>query len=418
MSSGNDYQKLLIISSLLGILGSIATILGVLLGTDFSLGLTSIYGLVIVGLLAGIFIICLITFISSIRKQGLTANDERPAFFALLVFVLAPTKLFSLYSTPMYYLLIRGNVTISLGAEDFSFYITYIGVALVYLSFIITGLIYLWKNRMSSSSGLNLSGGGGSSNPIIKLLRIIGGILAILASVGIALHIFINEIPSGFDLAAIAFVVMLVAIIISAIILLLGNFGVGNISSKEGPLLVFILIVSIFPGYNPYSDGLAFWASPIIELIYDLDGVFFLGSDNIWHMILLISLIILILAFCFLLVTKFYSSSSSHSARVKVPKSGGGLEARKKKGKFPKGPPTGPPATSGPPGSPPSGPPATGTQPTISSAPPQPPSFMATDAAPATPIQSDDPTCPFCGKGLRYVDEYQRWYCDGCAQYV
>ncbi len=27
-------------------------------------------------------------------------------------------------------------------------------------------------------------------------------------------------------------------------------------------------------------------------------------------------------------------------------------------------------------------------------------------------------SCPMCGKPMRYIDKYQRWYCDGCRKYA
>lgn len=42
-------------------------------------------------------------------------------------------------------------------------------------------------------------------------------------------------------------------------------------------------------------------------------------------------------------------------------------------------------------------------------------------AAPAAPVQPTapaTPTCPTCGSPLRYIQQYQRWYCDREQKYV
>ncbi|NHK32290.1 MAG: hypothetical protein FK730_13125 [Asgard group archaeon] len=426
MSSGNDYQKLLIVGTLLGIVGAVALIIGMFLGFDLIGVTTDIFGLAIVALVAGIFIVCLITFIGVITPQGFTTNDERPTLFALLLFIMTPTTLFSQYTTPMYYLLVQGNSMLGSGA-DFSFYIAFIGVALLFVAFMIVGWIYLWKNRLSATGGLNLSGGS-SSNPIVKLLGIIVSILAVVAGVGIILGMVLPLSTSPFtdssllmsldgsqlDLTALSFMVLVVFVVITAIFAILGNFGIMK-TSNNIPLMIVMLIVAVLPGYAPFTAGLTAWSTPIYEVFGISQLIFDTGTQTTMCWFLVIGLLAFSLAFVLGILTYFFGTSSSYSKRVKV-SSGGGLEARRKKGKFPTGPPSAaPPDLS----SPSSGPPVGGTQPTVSSAPPQPPSFMPTSqvAAPSAG-QKEPPTCPFCSKGLRFIDEYQRWYCDSCAQYV
>jgi hypothetical protein len=38
--------------------------------------------------------------------------------------------------------------------------------------------------------------------------------------------------------------------------------------------------------------------------------------------------------------------------------------------------------------------------------------------APAPPPAAATPTCPTCGSPLRYIQQYQRWYCDKEQKYV
>lgn len=426
MSSRNNYQKLLLIGTLIGILGAVALIVGMFLGFDLIGATTDVFGLAIIALVAGIFIICLITFLSLITKQGLTANDERPTLFALLIFIMTPTTLFSQYTTPLYYLLEEGNDMLSSGAS-YSFYIAFIGVALLFVTFMIVGWIYLLKNRLSSTGGLNLSGGS-SSNPVVKILGIIVSILVIASGVGIILGLVLPLSTSPFmddsllmglsvsqlDLTALSFLALVAFVVITAIFALLSNFGILKTSS-EIPLIIIMLFIVLLPGYAPATLGSTAWSTPIYEIFAISQLIFDDGTNTMMCWLLVIGLLAFCLAFVLGILTYFFTSSSSYSKRVKV-SSSGGLEASRKKGKFPTGPPSAaPPDLSGPP----SGPPIGGTQPTVTSAPPQPPSFMPTSQI-ATPLagQKEPPTCPFCGKGLRFIDEYQRWYCDSCAQYV
>ncbi|NHJ40613.1 MAG: hypothetical protein FK731_11320 [Asgard group archaeon] len=426
MSSGNDYHNFLLIGSLIGMLGAAALIVGMFLGFDLIGVSTDIFGLAIIALIAGIFIICLITFLSLITKQGFTANDERPTLFALLLFIFTPTCLFSQYTTPLFYLLTEGNDILSSGA-DYSFYIAFIGVGLLVIAFMIVAWIYLWKNRLSSTGGLNLSGGS-STNPIIKFLGTIVSILVIVAGVGIILglalplstspisddSLLMSLDGSQLDLTALAFMVLVVFIAITAIFVLLSNFGVMKISSNLS-LLFVMLFIGLFPSYAPFTSGLFAWSTPIYELFAISDIFFAAGTNTTMCWLLVIGLLVYCLAFMFGILTYFFASSSIYSKRVKV-SSGGGLEAKRKKGKFPTGPPSAaPPDLS----TPSSGPPVGGTQPTVTSAPPQPPSFLPTSQI-ATPSagQKEPPTCPFCSQRLRFIDDYQRWYCDSCAQYV
>ncbi len=42
----------------------------------------------------------------------------------------------------------------------------------------------------------------------------------------------------------------------------------------------------------------------------------------------------------------------------------------------------------------------------------------AAPAAPVQPVAPATPTCPTCGSPLRYIQQYQRWYCDREQKYV
>ena len=39
-------------------------------------------------------------------------------------------------------------------------------------------------------------------------------------------------------------------------------------------------------------------------------------------------------------------------------------------------------------------------------------------APPPPPGAAEAPTCPTCGSPLRYIQQYQRWYCDKEQKYV
>ncbi len=430
MSSENEYKKLLVIGTLIGLLGSLAIIVGMIL--DIVGGAIAVHGLAILTLVFGVFITCLITFLGALTPHGLNINDERPSLFALLLFIFAPTVIFTSFNTPLYFLLDYGNAVLGSGSISASFYIVFIGVALLLIAFLFLAWIFLWKNRMSSTGGLNL-GGGSSDIGFVKILRIITSFLTILAATGIILGMILPasgtaaagllmyEDGTQLDLAALTFIVILAGIVITAIIMLLGNFGVKKFPNSELPVLALLSLAIILPGYEPQSATTSFWSSPVRALLSFGNSIF--GDLEIWGWILIVGLLVLVLAFFLGILSFFLGKTATYLARPgRAPRTGGsgGLEGRRKKGKFPSGPPSAPPGTMD--GSQPaalSGQPS-GTQPTITSAPPSPPSFMPsapTGASTAAP-QGDSPTCPFCGKGLRFIDEYSRWYCDTCSQYV
>jgi hypothetical protein len=426
LSSENEYKKLLVIGTLIGLLGSLAIIIGMIL--NIVDGSIEVRGLSILTLVLGIFITCLITFLGALTPHGLNINDERPSLFALVLFIFAPTVIFTSFNTPLYFLLNYGNSVLGSGIIPVSFYIIFIGVALLLVAFLLLAWIFLWKNRMSSTGGLNL--GGASEIGFVKLLRIITSFLTIIAAVGVILGmsfpasgtasagLLMYEDGSQLDLSALTFIVILGGITITAIIMLLGNFGINRFPKSELPVLVLLSFGIILPGYAPQSVTISVWSSPVQELLSFGNSIFV--DLEIWGWILIVGLLALVLAFFLGILSFFLGKTASYLARpgraARAPRTGGGLEARRKKGKFPTGPPTG--TTEGILAPALSGPPSGGTQPTISSAPPTPPSFMPSSSPGVTASADQDPTCPFCGKGLRYIDEYSRWYCDTCSQYV
>ncbi|MCK5159054.1 MAG: hypothetical protein KAR08_07850 [Candidatus Heimdallarchaeota archaeon] len=425
MSSENEYKKLLVIGTLIGLLGSLAIIVGMIL--DIVGGAIAVHGLAILTLVFGIFITCLITFLGALTPYGLNINDERPSLFALLLFIFAPTVIFTSFNTPLYFLLDYGNAVLGSGSITANFYIVFIGVALLLIAFLFQAWIFLWKNRMSSTGGLNL--GGTSDIGFVKILRIITSFITILAATGIILGMILPasgtavagllmyEDGTQLDLAALTFIVILAGIVITAVIMLLGNFGIKRFPNSELPVLALLSLAIILPGYEPQTVTDTFWSSPVRALLSFGNSIF--GDLEILGWILIVGLLVLVLAFFLGILSFFLGKTATYISRpAREARSGGTgrLEARRKKGKFPKGPP------SAPGGSPPaalSGP-QSGTQPTVTSAPPSPPSFMPsapTKGSTAAP-SGDSPTCPFCGKGLRFIDEYSRWYCDTCSQYV
>ncbi|NPE08797.1 MAG: hypothetical protein GNW80_10995 [Asgard group archaeon] len=429
MSSENEYKKLLVIGTLIGLLGSLAIIVGMIL--DIVEGTIAVHGLAILTLVFGIFISCLITFLGALTPHGLNINDERPSLFALLLFIFAPTVIFTSFNTPLYFLLDYGNAVLGSGSITASFYIVFIGVALLLIAFLFLAWIFLWKNRLSSTGGLNL--GGTSDIGFVRVLRIITSFLTILAATGIILGMILpatGTAPAGLlmyenglqlDLAALTFIVILGGIVITAIIMLLGNFGIQKFPNSELPVLALLSLAIILPGYEPQTATTSFWSSPVRALLSYGNSIF--GDLEIWGWILIVGLLVLVLAFFLGILSFFLGKTATYIARpAREARSGGsgGLEARRKKGKFPSSPPSAPVrSVEGLPPAPLSGP-STGTQPTVTSAPPSPPSFMPTapQGASTSAPSGDSPTCPFCGKGLRFIDEYSRWYCDTCSQYV
>ncbi len=429
MSSETEYKKLLVIGTLIGLLGSLAVIVGMIL--DIIEGAIEVRGLSILTLVFGIFVTCLITFLGALTPHGLNINDERPSLFALLLFIFAPTVIFTSFNTPLYFLLNYGNDVLGSGSITASFYIIFIGVALLLIAFLFLAWIFLWKNRLSSTGGLNL--GGASDIGFVKLLRIITSFLTILGAVGVILGmvfpasgtavagLLMYEDGTQLDLAALTFIVILSGLTITAIITLLGNFGIKKLPKSELPILALLALGIILPGYAPESVTVSVWSSPVQELLSYGNLIF--GDLEIWGWILIVGLLVLVLSLFLTILSFFLGKTATFSARPGREGRSGRLEVRKKKGKFPSGPPsapaTGPPSAINGMSSPAlSGPPKS-SQPIVTSAPPQPPSFMPTSPPGGAGTQANDnPTCPFCGKELRFIDEYSRWYCDTCSQYV
>lgn len=436
----NKFKPLLLIGSLIGMLGAIALIIGMIIQFEvFSTDGINVFGLVVVAIAFGIFIICLLTLFGTL-PFGFQVNDERPGLLALTLFIFAPTIILAEYTTPLFYLLDLGNGVLETATPGFAFYLVYIGTALFFVAFIFHIWTFLWKSRQSAS-GLNL--GGDNEIVFTRVLRIITSILILAAGAGVILGLILPayssptdpnisglmmyEDGSHIDLQALFLLAYLGAIVITAIIVMLSNFGVVKSTRSEIPLLALLGIIFITPSYVPKSSIVGVWSTPIYELLVFLKRVFVSSNltVTVFGWILTFSIIGLIISFFLALTSYFFSKTATADVRTPRARGGRGLEARKKKGKFPSGPPSAsaPPSvggdlasqlsSSGPPAAM-SGP-STGQQPTISSEPPTPPSFMPT----ATSVKSsDNPTCPFCGKALRFIDEYQRWYCDGCSQYV
>ncbi|MBD3189066.1 MAG: hypothetical protein GF308_00395 [Candidatus Heimdallarchaeota archaeon] len=450
----NKYQIILIIGTILGCIGAVAVIVGLFLEFDVitsSSGTGTIINtilLLIIGLLVGIFITCLISFIGAITPYGFNVTDERPSLIGLFLFVFAPTSFVTTYSTPMYLLLEMGTDALSLGI-GFGFYITFVGIAFSYIAFVLLALIFIWKrfSRTESSpvvGGLDLSDLGVPGG-----LRITGCILAILAAIAVILGLALptysmsgQDVTGLFlrqngylDLGAIFLALLMLTIIIIAFLTLLSNLNVLVTPKNDLPLLLFLLIPLVLPGYTPESSIFtAPWSTPVMELGYYLLAIFAnpLTTISVFGWILLVSLVVLVLTIPFNIMAYFFEKTSTHEPRP----------ARAARG-VPTSPPSAPAsiddttseALSGPPSgeftglaseltepSTPSGPPSateTGQQPVVTSEPPTPPSFMSGMETPAEPTpKKDEPTCPFCGKALSFIEQYQRWYCYSCEKYV
>jgi hypothetical protein len=407
LSSENEYKKLLIIGTLIGLIGSLALILGVIFNyitTDLN-----VLDLAIVAWTAGIFIICLITFLGSITPTGIVFDDERPSLFAIALFILAPTLVVSPYNTPMYYLLETGSELLGAGDAGFTTYLIFIGVVVLLVAFLILTWVFLWKRRATSASELYLD--EASEIGLVKFLRIITSALVITAGVGIILGFVITPTTtltasllmsgdgSGLDFSALAFMVYILGIVVTAIIMLLGNIGKTKIPGSELPLLALVISILAFPGYEPSGVSATVWSTPIYKLLEfgknEYGNITFIG----W--MLLIGASITILAFLLLIITYFMKSSATFVERsVRT--------GRVKRTRTPKGPPTATVQDMAPPSG------ALADQ--LSST--GPPSAAVPTGPPGAGVSAETPTCPFCGQNLRYIDEYQRWYCDNCSQYV
>ncbi|NHJ87756.1 MAG: hypothetical protein FK734_20005 [Asgard group archaeon] len=433
MSSKNDYKKLLIVGSLLGLLGAIAVAVGIFLsfGIIGASG-TDVFGLAAISLIVGIFIICLMTFFGAITPRGITAYDERPGLIALAIFIFAPTSLISQYSTPMFYLLSIGNDVLEAASAggDFGIYFAIVGLALLLVTFFAYAWIFLWKSRSNDTSPI--SGEETTDVGFVKVFRVITSLLVIASGVGIILgmsipaytyvtpgeeanSLLMSDLFGTLDLTVLGFFVEIGGIIITALLVMFGNFGMKKAPKNELPLLAFITFLTIYPGYTLPTVPTTLWSSPLLSVLSYCHGVMIdtaVRTMSIMGWILLISALVMIGSIFLTLLTYFFNKSAIKSEGPSAALGISEPKKRKKKEKFPTGPPSasGPPVgglaaqLSGPPSAT-SGPSFMGTSPSATSGPP-------------AAVASDTPTCPFCGKPLRFINEYQRWYCDSCAQYV
>lgn len=417
MSSENEYNKLLLVGSIIGFIGAIGLIVGMII--QFNIFVTmDIFVLAMVTIALGISIVCLLTFIGGLTKEGFYVNDERPGLISLILFIFAPTSLISNQTTPLYFVLGMSNDLLDLGGTvGFAFYLVLIGAALMLVAFFIYAWIFLWKRRVNYQEVPDI--------PIIKITRIVINIIAVVSCVGIILgfilpgytgatSLLMYEDGSHFDLEAFAFMILILGVAFTAVWSLLANFGAKFGTKSDLPLLGYLLLVMFLPGFTLKSTILNVYSSSFYEILVFGREIFLDGAKTIafggW--LLLISALGLILVLFLSMISYFFGQSATWTAKAKQR---GGLEARKQKGRFPTGPPSASDSTATDPG--------LGAQLSAQSGPPTgPPSaaaFMPTaPAASGPPAATDVPTCPFCGKQLRFIDEYQRWYCDSCSQYV
>ncbi|NHJ48890.1 MAG: hypothetical protein FK733_13985 [Asgard group archaeon] len=422
MSSENEHNKLLIIGTLIGLIGSVILILGIVF-SFISIDPTqiNILDFAIIAWTVGILFICLITFFGSATPKGLVYKDVRPSLLSIALLIFTPTRIISPYNTPLYYLLERGIALIGAGTAVAMTYLIFVGIVLLMIAFFILTWIFLWKMKPTATDDLYAD--ESTDIGFIKFIRIVTSIVVIVAGVGIFLgfvlpistdplypaSLLMSLNGSALDFSALAFLIYILGLIVTAGIMLLGNFGVGKIPRSELPLVALIAGLMVLPGYSPTDVSDTVWSTPIYKLLEFGKNLF--GTVTFMGWLLLICVAVLVLAFMIGVLSYFLKTAATFEARTTTT---GRMEPRRRRKtsatsaledyaatssgdlasqlSTTSGPPTGttPVATSGPPTGPPTG----------------------------TTAQPDKPTCPFCSKQLRYIEEYQRWYCDSCAQYV
>ena len=416
MSSDDEYKKLLATSTLIGLIGSVLLIVGMIFDI-ISVGV-KILDLWILAWVIGILLVNLLTFLGAVTKYGIVINDERPSLLVTALFIFAPTLLISDKNTPMFYLLELGNRSIGAGSATFMNYLGIIGMALLLITFFIQTWIFLWKNRLAFTRDTYFEG---TEIAFVRVVRVITGVLAAVAGIGIIIGMVIAPSASSssllmfgdgtqLDLEAMAFIFFVAGTVITAVVMLLSNFGVLKTPKTEIPLLVLLLAITILPGYAPQTAVITTWSTPIFKLLEFGQEIF--SDITIMGWILIISVLLFVLAFVIGIITFFIKTSAVFEAKPTV---------RRRRARIPKR--QQPAAIE-------DIRPATGSladqlassqaqPPAATSEPPSTPGFMPTAPATGTAAPAaDKPICPFCGKALRFIDEYQRWYCDSCQQYV
>jgi len=419
LSTENEYNKLLLVGSIIGFIGAIGLIVGMIVQFNIFVNM-EVFVLAMVTIALGISIVCLLTFIGGLTKEGFYVSDERPGLIALILFIFAPTSLISNQTTPLYFVLGMVNDLLdTTGATiGFGFYMLIIGAALVLVSFFVFAWIFLWKRRSNYQEVPDI--------PIIKITRIIINIIAVVSCVGIiigfilpgysgAKGLLMYEDGAHMDYEALAFMILILGVAFTAVWSLLANLGAKFGTKSDLPLLGYLLLVLFLPGYTLKSTILNVYSASFYEILSFGRDIFLDAGKTIvfggW--LVMISALGLILVLFLSMITFFFGQSAQYSARVQKR---GGLEGRRQRGRFPTGPPS---ASGGPTSADPGLGAQLSAQQSTTSGPPSAASFMPTaPAASGPPAATEVPTCPFCGKQLRFIDEYQRWYCDSCSQYV
>jgi len=437
LSSERNYEKLLIASSIIGSLGAVQLIVGIILIlTQTTL---SIQELAILVFVINILIICLTTFFGALPAVRFTFKDERPALVSLLLFLFAPFTLISKYTTPLYYFI---ETKLNTGTFSVIHYLSLVGIAFLLLSFMFYSWIFFWKLSQRSSQATSseipiakASGLSASGISIVAIIGIIVGLALPAASTGSSLLLSAGT-GTQLSFSALTFLVYLVTILTTAFVVFLSHFDKVNLPRTDTPLLFMLFTFLALPGYAPPSASESIWSSPVYKLLEY--GIYIFNDMTTIGWILIISVLIGVFAFLLVGITYFLkisatveekpvltpsvtSSTTPTSHDVQTPPAAGSSPLGSLADTL-AGTTQSPPAAI-----------SSGSPPTVSSGPPSavpsvgsqssPPSFGITTQksptlTPTKPITKEKPTCPFCGKELSFIEEYQRWYCYNCSQYV
>ncbi|RLI71655.1 MAG: hypothetical protein DRP02_04015 [Candidatus Gerdarchaeota archaeon] len=438
MSVERKFEKITLSASILAMIGTVLIIIGIGIGSAF---LTDVRLLALIVLILGIFVISVITFIGSLPANRFQFTDERPALLAFLALFFAPFTLISNYTTPLYLLikLVIGESSISL-----LHYFTLGGIFLMTISFLLFVWVFFWKlpeRRPTLEENSEL--------PIAKALAQITGFLTMVAIIGVIIGLLFPVSDSRNSLlqtslgavvspSALAFLFYLLMIFTTALFVFISPFEKVAIPRTDLALLFLLFTFLALPGYEPLTASTSIWSSPVYKLLEY--GLLVFSDMNIFGWILLTSVLLNVFALLLGVLTFFLKISAFVSEEVvRTPRRRqkplvqsestqgsetlGTLAQTLASSTTTQTPPTTVPTSQSVPTS--SGPPSATVKP-LSGAPPSasPPAFgISTQPAtkqttPTKTLERQKPTCPFCGKELTFIEQYQRWYCYNCSQYV
>ena len=271
--------------------------------------------LILVAIVSIIIIVCILSLLGQLLPNGFGIKNELPLMILILLFAFVPIIEPVVFASCLsYIILIMNNILyfseywalrnstnqITIGA---GLHLTLIGSFLILIAGFILLLVFLWKRNQRNlvkHPEIQLSN---TKWNYLRISRIFVSSLGIFSSIGgifgLALpytkwiyragsgdnkiQSFLRPLLSYYNyssgtttysnyvqLEVVYLMIILALILISSILILLGNFNIGNLPSTISPLCFLVIPLILIPGYSPFSGMPILWQSPFLELLWYL----------------------------------------------------------------------------------------------------------------------------------------------------